>query len=250
MKRGYVIPALCVLSLLFLPLSAMAQIQDGCNRTLGQRLETARALVTLEKDNYASRINYWGMDDEEGEFTYKEPVFTNTSRQEMLDYLDAVFGGTIYGFPDDREVFIDDELTMIDPAPGSDDWIYAAATHWTGTFDHQFFSQSGMSIVKFRPGEACPYYHRDYWTEGDTWWNVPEFQPQVMQSRNFYILIMGLMGRCFDEDGDGYKKYSFPWNSACGTVGLDCNDFVAGINPGATEVAGNYIDDDCDGTVD
>ena len=93
MKRGYVVPALCVLSLLFLPVSALAQ----CDRTVGERLATARALVTLEKNNYASRINYWAADIE-----YKEPVLTNNSRQEMLDYLDAVFGGTLYGFPDDR----------------------------------------------------------------------------------------------------------------------------------------------------
>ena len=245
MKRGYVVPALCVLSLLFLPVSALAQISGSCDRTVGERLETARALVTLEKDNYASRINYWGMSADEKAFTYKEPVLTNTGRQEMLDYLDAVFGGTAYGFPDDREVFIDDELTETDT---NGDWIYAAATHWTGTFDHQFFSQSGMSIVKFRAGEACPYYHRDYWTEGDTWWNVPEFQPQVMQSRNFYILIMGLTGRCFDDDDDGYTKYTWSnWiKGNCLYKGLDCNDFDPDINPGATEIPDGYVDHDCD----
>jgi hypothetical protein len=240
MKRGYVIPALCVLSLLFLPVSALAQ----CSRSPAQRLDTARALVTLEKDNYASRIDYWAPDIE-----YKEPVLTNNGRQEMLEYLDAMFASTPYGFPDDRAVTIDDELLQQDD---TGDWVYIAATHWTGTFDHQFFSQSGMSIVKFRDGEGCPYYHRDYLTEGDTWWNVPEFQPQVMQSRNFYILIMGLTGRCFDEDEDGYTKYSWSdWiKGNCLYKGLDCNDFVAAINPAATEIPGNHVDDDCDGTID
>jgi len=242
MKRGYVVPALCVLSLLFLPVSALAQ----CDRTVGQRLDTARALVTLEKDNYASRINYWATDIE-----YKEPILTNNGRAEMLEYLDAVFGGTAYGFPDDRAVTIEDELTEIDGDTG--DWVYTAATHWTGTFNHNYFSQSGMSIVKFRAGEGCPYYHRDYWTEADSWYQVPAWNSDVAFMRGVYIGLFGLMGRCFDDDQDGYTKY--PEAGGCPNPGLDCNDFVPGINPGAEEsiAAGNCadgVDNDCDDSID
>ena len=85
----------------------------------------------MRRIGFVSRINYWGMSADEKAFTYKEPVLTNTDRQQMLDYLDAVFGGTAYGFPDDREVFIDDELTETDT---NGDWIYAAATHWDRDF--------------------------------------------------------------------------------------------------------------------
>jgi hypothetical protein len=46
----------------------------------------------------------------------------------------------------------------------------------------------------------------------------------------------------FDADGDGYL--------ACGPDALDCDDSDAAINPDATEVEGNGVDDDCDGVAD
>lgn len=42
---------------------------------------------------------------------------------------------------------------------------------------------------------------------------------------------------CVDPDGDGYDDV------ACG--GDDCDDAVIGVNPGATEVCDNAVDDDC-----
>ncbi len=44
---------------------------------------------------------------------------------------------------------------------------------------------------------------------------------------------------CYDDDGDGYTE-------ATG----DCNDADPAVNPAATEIDGNGIDDNCDGTVD
>jgi hypothetical protein len=44
---------------------------------------------------------------------------------------------------------------------------------------------------------------------------------------------------CLDEDGDGYT-----------TCEGDCNDHEFAINPGADEICGNHIDDDCDGKTD
>ncbi|WP_018614591.1 DUF4082 domain-containing protein [Segetibacter koreensis] len=58
-----------------------------------------------------------------------------------------------------------------------------------------------------------------------------------------------------DNDADGYGN-SAVTISACtppaGYVarGGDCNDNIANINPGATEVCGNGIDDNCDGRID
>jgi hypothetical protein len=42
-----------------------------------------------------------------------------------------------------------------------------------------------------------------------------------------------------DNDHDGYSP-----------MAGDCNDFVAGINPGAIDAPGNGVDDDCDGQID
>lgn len=210
---------------------------EPCSRDADEasRVQTARALVTVNASNYLSLINYWAED-----IVYREPVWTNSGRQELLDYLTAVFSGSAYGFPDDRQVVIKNELYKTD-AEG--EMTYMATVEWSGTFANQFFTQTGMSIIKFRPGEGCPYYHRDYSTEGDTWWNNPTEKGDVNVFRNIYIEQFGLAGRCFDGDGDGYTKYASA--TGCPNVGLDCNDFVATIHPGAIEVPDNGIDEDC-----
>jgi hypothetical protein len=49
---------------------------------------------------------------------------------------------------------------------------------------------------------------------------------------------------CTDADRDGYSAEG----GDCGAI--DCNDNNSAVNPGATEVCNNNIDDDCDGRVD
>lgn len=52
----------------------------------------------------------------------------------------------------------------------------------------------------------------------------------------------GCATTCADNDGDGYL------DAACG--GPDCNDYDAAINPSASEVCGNGIDENCNGSTD
>jgi len=52
---------------------------------------------------------------------------------------------------------------------------------------------------------------------------------------------------CTDDDGDGYGS---PASSSCTHPEEDCDDSRIGVNPGATEICDNQLDDDCDGIVD
>jgi hypothetical protein len=63
-----------------------------------------------------------------------------------------------------------------------------------------------------------------------------------------------------DADADGYSPNassetlcygaSTPSGYAVGSLGLDCNDAVAAVNPGQTEILYNGVDDNCDGQLD
>ena len=50
---------------------------------------------------------------------------------------------------------------------------------------------------------------------------------------------------CTDVDGDGYGAFG---SLSCTESGVDCDDGDPDVNPGMTEINGNGIDDDCDGS--
>ncbi len=56
-------------------------------------------------------------------------------------------------------------------------------------------------------------------------------------------LLLTSSSPCVDNDGDGYGN---PASPECTDPHRDCNDTDPGVNPGAQEVPGNGIDDDCD----
>ena len=245
MKKAYGIAALFTLLFFLLTGPALAQLETGCTRASDEatRVETAQALLKVNTTDYHydTVINYWADD-----VTYSDPLFVIQGRVELYDYLQAMYRGTIYGFPTDKTLEIRDELYE---THGDGSMTYIATVQWDGTHDidgsDYYYFQTGMSIIEFEPGEGCPSYHKDYYSEGDVWYNIPgTHHDTIVQFRGMYINMFELTGRCFDEDGDGYTKYAEA--TGCANPGLDCDDFNADINPEATEISGNGIDEDCD----
>jgi len=69
-----------------------------------------------------------------------------------------------------------------------------------------------------------------------------------------------VVGNGYDDDCDGLADEDANNNPSADVSDLDgdtfslangdCNDHVPSIHPGATEIVGNYVDDDCDGLAD
>ena len=240
MKKGYVIYALCALSLLLVPVSAVAQPVPGCARgtDVPTLVETAQRILTVNAGDYLEVINYWAEDA-----TYKEAVVTNNSRQEMYEYLDKIFAWSA-----DMELVIGDEMYGFDSGTG--DFIYTATNVWSGTWDgYTPYVQEGMSIVKFRAGEGCAYYQRDYFTEGDTWIGIAPVSSLIATMREEYLKIVEKDDECYDWDGDGHGKY-LTAGCPAGTLETgerDCNDYDPDAYPGAPEIKGDGIDSNCNG---
>lgn len=232
-------PAQCALTL---------DPEHCCDRAADEatRVDTAQSILKvnarpLDDDYYYKVINYWAVngsgEDGEGEdgAVYQESVLSNLGRQEMWDYLDVIFA-----WSSDMELVTFDELWETHP---DDSMTYMVRNKWFGSTAGGYYEQPGLSIVKFRPGEGCASYQRDYFSEGDTWWGMSFSQPMVRTKRETVISELGLTAKCVDDDGDGYTKYSTA--TGCPNEGLDCDDYHAGAHPGGTEIPGNGLDDDC-----
>jgi hypothetical protein len=123
-----------------------------------QRLANARLSVGVSKADYPEVINLVTDD-----FFYQDPVVEVTTRSGYRAFLDRLFVfSPAYGLQISDEVY-----------DGGD--TYMCYWKMEGYTDVQLFwfisasvdySALGMSIVKFRPGEAQIYFQRDQYSEG------------------------------------------------------------------------------------
>ncbi len=237
--------------------AAHAQIIPGCQRDADEatRVETARSILRVnarvdpttgveDVNHYHKVINFWAEngsgEDGVGEdgAVYQESTLSNFTRQEMWDYLDVIFA-----WSSNMELVVLDELWETYP---DDSMTYMNVNRWFGATEGGYYEQPGISIVKFRPGEGCASYQKDYFSEGDTWWGIAPLQPLVRNKRERAITQLGLTDRCIDDDSDGYSKYSTAMG--CSHPELDCDDYHSGINPGAVEIPANGLDENCNGS--
>ena len=249
----------CLSFLCCMASALQAQVIPGCHRDADEdaRVETARSILKVnarvdpvtgveDVDHYHRVINFWAErgsgEDGIGEdgAVYRESILSNHTRQEMWDYLDVVFD-----WSSDMELLVLDEIWETHP---DDSMTYMVVNLWFGNTDSGYYEQPGISVVKFRPGEGCAAYQRDYFSEGDTWWGMSFAQQQVRDKRDTVLRQLQLTGRCVDDDGDGFPKYAA--SLGCTHTALDCNDYSADINPGVMEIMDNAIDDNCDGVTD
>ncbi len=269
MKKAYAIAIFCSLLFLFTAGSALAQPLDPgecalaldpgncCDYAADEatRVDTARMILRVharmvgnppvpeDESHFHNSINGWAVNgsgedlysDSDLPAVYQESSASHLTRQEMWEYLQNIFA-----WSSDMELVIGDEVWETHP-DGS--MTYMLLNKWFGTFtgSNIYYEQPGISIVKFRPGEGCASYQRDFFTEGDLYWGMA--QSMVMSKRNAVITELGLTDKCVDDDGDGYTKYAAA--TGCANPGLDCDDYHAAVNPGATEIYNNEIDDDC-----
>jgi hypothetical protein len=239
--------------------AANSQVIPGCHQASDEetRVETARSILKVngrvdpvtgvkDIDHYHRVINFWAEkgsgEDGAGEdgAVYQETTLSNFTRQEMWDYLDVVFS-----WSSDMELVVMDEIWKTQP---DDSMTYMVVNKWFGSTDGGYYEQPGISIVKFRPGEGCAAYQRDYFSEGDTWWGISFLRELTRTKRETVISELGLTERCVDDDGDGYPRYST--SKGCTHAELDCDDYHSGINPGAMEIISNGIDENCNGSDD
>jgi hypothetical protein len=122
-----------------------------------QRLANVRQAVLINKNNYLQAINAYTDD-----VVYQDPVVNIVSKQQYLTFLEK-----LWTFSPEYELTISDEVY-----DGGDTymcyWIMEGRSKiqiWFISSEVEY-SALGLSIARFRPGEAQVSFQRDQYSEG------------------------------------------------------------------------------------
>ena len=134
--------------------------------------------------------------------------------------------------------------TQLSPSQVSGGWVSMSVPH-------VHVNPGGYYQIRLQDcyGSSTNHYNWGFW-QGGTCSGAAERRTQssgcsdtggqsLSGDFNYVIYTDG----CVDNDMDGYNA----WNAADCPGGNDCNDNNAGIHPGAAEICGNGIDEDCSG---
>jgi len=126
--------------------------------------------------------------------------------------------------------------------------------NWTAVFDHDYWI---YSLTAFNGSLYAGTANKIYVQDEAAWkvsFNTPSqayyaitlisFNNRLYAGTGNGYIIKTPVTTCTDNDGDGYATEG--WE--CGPI--DCDDSDPSVNPNATEVCDDGIDNDCDGLID
>jgi hypothetical protein len=152
-----------------------------------QRLENARRMMLVNRDDYEEVLNLWTDD-----VNYKDSYIDISGKEAMRTFLIG-----LWNFMPEYNMELNEEVYQQDGS--TEEGIYMVYWKMTGTSrapnlppnwpfggEPTVFEADGLSMLKFRPGESQCYFHIDMFTEGDMWVNLPGYGRIVKFLRNYY----------------------------------------------------------------
>ena len=174
------------------------------------------------------------------------------------DSTSACGGGPAVGDPDVAVVGVDGNLAGAGATEYSEFSVGAGANELrvglngedNGTFDVDFYVKDGPGASQSDfdcKDEANSNFAECLFSSpsSGTWSVLARRQSGSGEYQLTATTFGGTIPPCSDGDGDGWGEFG---SAACAESGVDCDDGDPAVNPGATEINGNGIDDDCDGS--